>query len=123
MMLRRRAEVPDVRIAVAGEQGIASELVARPLADHGAGGIADVVLIEGEQRTETGAGQHGACTGEAIIVEAAKVDPLLEIDLRMTGRLNRPRPVVVRIDVVGTYDLGLDLALALCRHRLLRNVA
>ena len=36
VVLRRRAEIPDVRVAVAGQQRIARELVARPFADHGA---------------------------------------------------------------------------------------
>ena len=49
---RRGAEVPDVRIAVAGQQRVARELVARPLADHGAGRVADVVLVEAQQRAE-----------------------------------------------------------------------
>src|SRR5256885_859017 len=44
VVLRRAAEVPDVGIAVAGEERIARELIARPFADHGARRVADVVL-------------------------------------------------------------------------------
>ena len=54
MVLGGRAEVPDVRVAVAGEQRVARQLVARPFADHGAGGVADVVLVEAQQRAQPG---------------------------------------------------------------------
>ena len=33
-------------------------------------------------------------------MEAAEVDPLLEVDLSVAGSLDRPRPVVMRVDVV-----------------------
>ena len=52
VVLRRRAEVPDVGIAVAGEQRVARQLVARPLADHRARDVADVVLVEAQQRAQ-----------------------------------------------------------------------
>src|SRR5678815_4904131 len=42
---RRAAEVPDVGLAGAGEERVARQLVARPLADHRAGGVADVVPV------------------------------------------------------------------------------
>ena len=41
-----RAEVPDVRIAAAGQERIAGHLVAGPLADVGARDVADVVEVE-----------------------------------------------------------------------------
>ena len=47
-----RAEVPDDRILVAGQQREAAELVALPLADLGAGEVADVVDVEEQQRAE-----------------------------------------------------------------------
>ena len=46
MVLGGRAEVPDVRIAAAGQQRVAGHLVARPLADVGARDVADVVEVE-----------------------------------------------------------------------------
>src|SRR5215470_2926368 len=52
MVPRGGAEVPDPGLAVAGQQAPARELVARPLADDGAGEIADVVLVEDEDRAE-----------------------------------------------------------------------
>src|SRR5688572_25373458 len=87
MVPRRAAEIPDVRIARAGEQRIARELVARPLADHGAGGVADVVLVEGEQRAEARVRERGTRAREAVVVQAAEIDALLEINLRASRRL------------------------------------
>jgi len=65
-------------------------LFACPLADDGARDVADVVLVEAEQRTQSGIRERGARARETIIVESAKVDTLLEIDLRVAGRLQRP---------------------------------
>src|SRR5262249_59503275 len=55
MVPRRRAEVPDPRLAVAGEQRVADELVAGPLADDGARDVAHVVLVEHEERAHPAA--------------------------------------------------------------------
>ena len=46
VVLGGRAEVPDVRIAAAGQQRVAGHLVAGPLADVGARDVADVVEVE-----------------------------------------------------------------------------
>ena len=102
VVARGAAEVPDVRIAGAGEERVARELVARPFADHRARGVADVVLVEGEQRAEAGVRERGARAREAIVVQAAEIDALLEIHLRAARRLQRPVPAVLRIDVVRT---------------------
>src|SRR5262245_13465040 len=122
MVLGRRAEVPDVRVAVAGEERVAGELVARPLADHRAGRVADVVLVEAEQRAEPRLCERGARARQPVVVQPAKVDALLEVDLGVPGRLQRPVPAVVWIDLVGPYDLrfgrsGGHLYLANSRHR------
>src|SRR5258708_33821322 len=111
----RAAEIPDVRVAVAGEQRIARELVARPFADDGAGGIADVVLIEGEQRAEAGLRERSASARQAGVVQPPEIDALLEIDLRAARRLQRPVPPVLRIAVVRPADLRLR-APGLLRH-------
>jgi len=100
VVARSAAEIPDVRLAVAGEEGVARELVARPFADHRAGGVADVVLVEGEQRAEAGVRERRARAGEPIIVKPAKIDPLLEVHLRAAGSLQRPVPAVLGVDVV-----------------------
>src|SRR5450432_1006373 len=107
MMLGRGAEIPDVGIAVAGQERIARQLVARPLADDGAGGVADVVLVEREQRAETGIGERRACSRQAVVVQSTEVDALLEIDLSVAGRLQRAVPAKMRIDVVRADDLRL----------------
>ena len=52
VMLGRRAEVPDIGIAGARQQGVARELVARPVADHRRGDVSDVVLVEGQHRAQ-----------------------------------------------------------------------
>src|SRR5437016_9930008 len=100
MMLRRRAEVPDVWITVAGQQRVTRQLVARPFADHRARDVTDVVLIEAQQRAEAGMRKRGARPREPIIVEPAKVDPFLEVDLRVARRLQRSIPAVLWIDTV-----------------------
>src|SRR2546427_5416988 len=103
MVARGRTEIPDPRLAVAGEQAPARELVARPLPDDGAGEIADVVLVEHEERAEAGARQRLARAPEAIGVETMEVHALLEVHLRVTGRLQRPVPAMARIHVVGGH--------------------
>ena len=54
MVLRGRAEVPDVRVAAARQQGVAGHLVARPLADVGARDVADVVEVEQQDGADVG---------------------------------------------------------------------
>ena len=107
VMLGCRSEVPDVRVAVAGQERIARQLVARPFADDGAGRVADVVLVETEQRAQTRLAQRRARARQTVIVQPSEIDALLEIDLRVTGRLDGPRPVVVRIDVIRADELRL----------------
>src|SRR6185295_15684229 len=115
VMPRRTAEIPDVGIAVSGEQRIARQLVARPLADYGAGRIADIVLVERKQRAQSRLRQGRAYPREAVFVQSAEVDALLEIDLRAPRRLQRTVPAVLRVDVVRTHDLRLRPPRAL-RH-------
>ena len=100
VVARGAAEVPDVGLAVPGEKRIARELVARPLADHRARGVADVVLVEREQRAEARVRQRGAHAREPVTMQPAKVDAFLEIDLRAARRLQRTIPTMLRVDVV-----------------------
>src|SRR6185295_3084115 len=95
VVLRRRPEVPDIGISVAGEQAIPGELVACPFADDGAGRVADIVLVEAEERAQAGIRECGTRARETIVVQPAKIDPLLEIDLCMAGRLQWPVPTVM----------------------------
>ena len=105
MMLGRGAKIPDVGIAVSGQQRVTRQLVARPITDDGAGDVSDVVLIEAEQRAQPRLSQRGAGSCQTIIVKAAEVDALLEVDLRVARRLQRAIPAIMRLDVVGPDDL------------------
>ena len=46
MGLGCRPEVPDARLAGAGDEGIPFEFVERPVTDMGAGGVANVAGLE-----------------------------------------------------------------------------
>src|SRR6516165_7268907 len=98
-MDRRRAEVPQDRLPVAGEHRPAAELVALPFADLGRGDVADVVDVEDKKRAEIGFFQCLTHAREPITVETAIVHPLLEIDPHGAERRQRAAPVVARIDV------------------------
>src|SRR6185503_19361884 len=97
---RGAAEVPDIRIAVAGEKRVARELVARPFADHRARGVADVVLVEREQAAEAGLPKRRAHARKPVVVQPPEVDALLEVHLRAPGCLQRAIPAMLRIDFV-----------------------
>jgi hypothetical protein len=100
-MARGGAEVPHPGLARAREQRPSRELVARPLADDGAGQIADVVLVEDEHRAQPRACQRLPSPREAVGVQAPEVHALLEIDLHVPRRLQRPIPAMARACVVG----------------------
>src|SRR5438093_3954980 len=106
MVARGRTEIPDPRLAVAGQQAPARELVARPLADDGAGEIADVVLVEHEERAEARVRKRLARAAEPIGVEAMEIHALLEVDLRVTGRLQRPVPTMAGMHVGGGHRVS-----------------
>ena len=106
MVARGRAEVPHPGLAVPGEQAPARELVARPLADDGAREIADVVLVEHEERAEPRPRQRLARAPQAVGVQAAEVDALLEVDLHVSGRLERAVPAMARVHVVRGHGPG-----------------
>ena len=107
-----RAEVPEDRIGAAlGQQRPAADLVALPLADLGGGEVADVVGVHHQQRAEVGLVQRLAGAGEPVIVQAAVVDALLEVDAHGAEGRQRASPVVARVDVLGADDVGLGRAL------------
>ena len=62
-------------------------------------------LVE-DAATQTRTAERGTGPRQPVIVQAPEVDALFEIDLRMTGRLQRTVPLVMRLDVVGTHDPG-----------------
>ena len=102
---RGGAEIPHPRLAVAGQQAPARELVARPLADHRARDVADVVLIEAEERAESRGCERVAGAREAVVVQPAEIDALFEIHLHAAGRLQRTLPAMTRISGV-IQDIG-----------------
>src|SRR5260370_42257832 len=101
------AEVPDPGLAVAGEQAPAGQLVARPLPDDGARDVADVVLVEEQERAESRLRERAAGAAEAVAVEAAEVHALLGVHLGVTGGLDGSVPPVLRVDRVGLPAPGL----------------
>ena len=58
--LCRRRGIPQIRQPVAGQIGVAVELVSRPLADMRRGDVADIVEVEKEDRSDT-VGLIAAC--------------------------------------------------------------
>src|SRR5262245_4174452 len=97
MMARRGAEIPHKRFAIAGEQTPARQLVARPFADDGAGNVADVVLVEDEQRAQFRTAECSPRTCQPVFVQTPKVHALLEIDLYSARRLQWTVPAMPRI--------------------------
>jgi len=99
------AEIPQDRLGAARQQREAAQLVALPLADLGAGQIADVVDVKAQQRAGFRRIQRLPGTTEPIAVEPRKVDPLLEVDRRGSQGGQRAVPPIVRIDVLGANFL------------------
>ena len=114
-----RAEVPQDRIGAAPrQQRPAADLVALPLADLGGGEVADVVDVHHQQRAEVGLLQRLPGPRQPVAVQAAIVDPLLEIDAHGAERRQRARPVVARVDVLGAdrrLGSGADFAMSSSR--------
>src|SRR5262249_16532901 len=90
---------------VAGEQGEAAELVALPLADLGAGQVADVVDVEYEQRAEVGVLQGLLGAAEAIAMQPPEIDARLEIDVGVARcrQLGLPVPMRIRVGDGGIF--------------------
>ena len=78
--LRGRAEVPEHRLAAAGQHREPDQLVHRPGADVGGGQVADVGEVEGEQGAEVGGLQRGPEPGQPFGAQPVEVDALLPVD-------------------------------------------
>ena len=78
--LAARAEVPQVRLAAAGEEREARHLVARPLPDVGARDVADVVEVEDQQGAELRCLERLADAVEPVVPQPLGVDALLPVD-------------------------------------------
>jgi hypothetical protein len=72
----------------------------RPLADHRAGNIADVVLVEQQKGSQIRSGQRLAQAAQPVGVQAGKVHPLFEVHLHVAGGLERAVPAVPGVSEV-----------------------
>ena len=102
-----RAEVPNMRIGVSGQQCIAAHFIPRPLAYHGRGDVANIVDVVTQQSAELGVGERHARPAEAVVVQPAEVDPLFEVDAGMARCRNGTIPVIVRLYLVWRDDLRI----------------
>ena len=80
VVLGRRAEVPEVRLAAAGEEREARHLVAGPLPDVGARDVADVVEVEDQQGAQLRCLERLADAVESVVPQPLGVDALLPVD-------------------------------------------
>jgi hypothetical protein len=86
MVLRRRAEVPDVGIAAARQQRVSRHLVARPFPDMGARDIPDVVEVEEQDGPDVRRLQGRAGTPKPVASKALYVPALFPVHVHRTGR-------------------------------------
>ena len=97
VVLGGRAEVPDVRVAAAGQQRVAGHLVARPLADVGARDVADVVEVEQQDRADLRRRERRAGASQPVGAQSVDVPALLPVDVhrarRSEGSGHRSTPV------------------------------
>ena len=87
-----RAEVPDDRLAAAGEQREADQLVHRPGADVGGRHVADVGEVEGQQGAEVGALQRRHAAAPAARRAAGRGRPAAPSRPRSGRRCGSPSP-------------------------------
>ena len=103
VVLGGRAEVPDVRVAAAGQQRVAGHLVARPLPDVGARDVADVVEVEQQDCAEVRRGERrpGACrAGRCAAGRRSSAPP----SRRSSSRARRSGGVTTRTPVRSIAD-------------------
>ncbi len=77
--LGRRAEVPDLRAALPGDQREALALVERPVPDLGGGGVPDVRRLEQQHRAQVELVEHRPDPGEPVLAQPLEVDPVLPV--------------------------------------------
>ena len=86
VVLRGGSEVPEVRLAAAGQEGEARHLVAGPLPDVGARDVADVVEVEDQEGAEVRCLERIADALEPVVPQPLGVHTLLPVDgLRSRG--------------------------------------
>ena len=82
----------------------------------------DGVLVDTEEgyfhATQRALAERLSRAGQAIVVQPAKVDALLEVHRHRAQRLKWAAPIVMRINVFRAHDLRLALHLIHCFHSL-----
>ena len=99
MMRGGGAEIPQMRVLIAHQHGVTRHLVARPFPDHGRGEIADIVVVEAQDRAEIGIRQRFLRPRQAVFVQPREIHPLFEIDRRMTRCRNRAVPFIMGVQI------------------------
>ena len=89
VVLGRRPEIPDVRVAATGEQRVAGHLVARPLPDVGARDVADVVEVEQQERPDLRCLERRAGPCRPVRPQPIDVPALFPVDVHRAGRRDR----------------------------------
>ena len=91
VVLGGRPEVPDDRLAAAGQQREPDQLVHRPRADVGRRHVADVGEVEGQQGAELRAVQRLAEPGQPLLAQVVEVDSPFPVDGVGAERADRHR--------------------------------
>ncbi len=103
VVLGRRAEVPQNRVADPRQQRAARALVARPLPDVGARDVADVVLVKQQNRAEVRRLERVAHPLQAVGAQPHEIDPLFPVDShRRAARPDHRCPLIACLDTAHT---------------------
>src|SRR5271165_1149419 len=84
-MPHRRAEVPQYRVPVPEQQGVADHLVAERTADPGLRRVADVVEVEEQEGAALARLERRPGPRYAIAAQPGEVDALLVVDPHLAG--------------------------------------
>ena len=90
VMPHRRAEVPQHRVPVPEQQGVADHLVAERTADPGLRRVADVVEVEEQEGAALARLQRRPGPRHAIAAQPGEVDTLLVVDPHLAGGTEGP---------------------------------
>src|SRR5689334_16540116 len=108
MMHGGGAEIPEDRLMTATQKRKTAELVALPLADLGAGYIADVVDVEEQQRAALRFVEGGAGAGQPVCAEPVEIDAPFEVDAGMSWRRDGTVPAPARVEGFFSEGRGGD---------------
>ena len=101
MVLRRRPEIPEDRLAVLRQQREPADLVLRPRADVGGGDVADVVHVEADERAQLRLRQQLFDARKALAAQAIEIDPPLPVDAHRAVGANRHKVSLILFRVLG----------------------